>query len=346
MLVEDLMKRKVITVTKDEDVMRAVALMEKYDIKELPVVEDSKVIGIVTLYDFLYLGKVSGNVGSYMFSPPLIHRKATLEEALELMVASGVEALPVIDENGKLVGIISEYDILSSFRDAPIFRQLQARDVMRRYFAPIHPDDNIGKALRIMQFYRIDRLPVVDEQNKVEGIVLLIDILRVLSLKRFNKLKFKPEKLISTEVKGVLRKLHFKVREDTPVSQVLTYMLKERLKGTYVTNERDEPVGIILRRDLLEKLRSSRKLEVMFSGVEITQTLMQPITPILRKLHLIFPEWDRIEVHVKRVGRNKYEVRIPIRPYHTTIHHIDFSLRKAVKVGFDKLYEFLRRRRE
>lgn len=346
MLVEDLMKRKVITTHKDEDVIRAIALMEKYDIKELPVVEDSKVIGMITLYDFLYLGKVSGNVGNYMFSPPLIQRKATFEEALELMITSGVEAIPVIDENAKLVGIVSEYDILASFKDAPIFKRLQARDVMRRYFAPIRPNDSIGKALRVMQFYRIDRLPVVDEENKVEGMVLLIDILRVLSLRKFDRLKFKPEKLISTEVKGVLRKFHFKVREDTPVSQVIGHMLRERLKGTCVTNEKDEPVGIILRRDLLEKLRPSRKLEVKFSGVEITPALMQPIAPVVRKLHLLFPEWGKIEVHVKRIGRNKYQVKIPIRPYHTTIQHIDFSLKKALKMGFDKLYEFLRRRRE
>jgi len=349
MLAEDIMTRKVITIRKDESLRRAISIMEENDIKELPVVEDSKLIGMITLYDFLYLGRASGKVENFIFYPPVAKEKDSISKILDLILMSGVEAIPIVDDKGKVVGIISEYDILKAFKESLQFKKLRATDVMRKPISSVSPEDSIAKALRLMQFHRIDRLPVVDRDGKAIGIVLLIDILRILSLKEFPKLKFRADKLGEFKVGGIFRKMSFMIREDSNVAEVIDFMLRNNLKGACVVDKEDKPIGIVLRKDLLEKLRISGRVEVKFSGVkEIPVDISRVVESPIRKIKRLVPELERIDVNLKRIGKtNKFQAKIHLKELgKTSIQSIGFSIEEAVKGAFDKLYELLRRRRE
>ena len=120
--VKDIMTTDVITTTSDIDVVYAFEKLMKHKISSLPVVEDDKLIGIITATDVghnLILDKyeLGTSVDEIMIrSVTTISPDDSLESAIKMMKecvsSSGIlNQLPVV-EDGKLVGIISDGDII------------------------------------------------------------------------------------------------------------------------------------------------------------------------------------------------------------------------------------------
>ena len=119
--VKEIMTSDVVTTTSDVDVVFAFEKLMENKISSLPVVEDDKLIGIITATDVghnLILDKyeLGTNVEKIMITPVItISPENTLGDAIKVMkdnVSSGIlNQLPVV-EDGKLVGIISDGDII------------------------------------------------------------------------------------------------------------------------------------------------------------------------------------------------------------------------------------------
>jgi acetoin utilization protein AcuB len=128
--VGDRMSSPSITVTSEDSLQSAIDLLYKHNIRELPVVENGSLIGIVTDRD---LRQVSPSyplfrdqqeiqchlrnikVASAMTADPLVvSPKTPLVEAAKLLHAYRIGSLPVV-EKGKVVGIISVTDVLKVF---------------------------------------------------------------------------------------------------------------------------------------------------------------------------------------------------------------------------------------
>ncbi|WP_458454711.1 CBS domain-containing protein [Methanobrevibacter sp.] len=120
--VKDIMTKDVITTTSDIDVVYAFEKLMKYKISSLPVVDDDKLVGIITATDVghnLILDKyeLGTSVEEIMITSVItISPEDTLENAIKIMKdgisSSGIlNQLPVV-EDGKLIGIISDGDII------------------------------------------------------------------------------------------------------------------------------------------------------------------------------------------------------------------------------------------
>ena len=120
--VKEIMTENVITTTSDIDVVYAFEKLMEYKISSLPVVEDDKLVGIITATDVghnLILDKyeLGTSVDEIMIkSVVTISPEDTLETVIKVMKesvsSSGIlNQLPVV-EDGKLVGIISDGDII------------------------------------------------------------------------------------------------------------------------------------------------------------------------------------------------------------------------------------------
>ncbi|MCD6524883.1 MAG: IMP dehydrogenase [Thermococcus sp.] len=100
----------VISISPGETVDYALFLMEKNDIDGLPVVEDGKVVGVISKKDIaVKQGKL---VREIMTGEPItVPESVTAEEALNLMFEHRIDRLPVVNSEGKLVGIITMSDL-------------------------------------------------------------------------------------------------------------------------------------------------------------------------------------------------------------------------------------------
>jgi len=100
----------------------------------------------------------------------------TLSSATQKLVENNIGALPVCDNQGVLVGIISERDLLKEcFQRSSTLGNTKVQDVMTKSVAVGTPEDDLDYATSVMQQKRIRHLPVVVDQ-KIAGIISIRDI--------------------------------------------------------------------------------------------------------------------------------------------------------------------------
>lgn len=103
----------------------------------------------------------------------------TVMKVSQLMGRDNIGSLVVVENEGtqKLIGIVTDRDlalkVLSGGRDA---RSTKVETVMTRSVVSCHPDDDLQKALDAMAQHQLRRIPVVDNDNKVVGIIAQADI--------------------------------------------------------------------------------------------------------------------------------------------------------------------------
>ena len=140
------------------------------------------------------------NARDVMTSPAAtVHPDYPLPEVVELMVTRGVSGVPVVDEGGALLGMITETDVVGAtlwrtYRPralaflAEAFRgggaslmgkstALVAAQVMTANVHTCRLDDTVEQLGRRMRGHRVKRLPVVDQEGRVVGLVTRSDLL-------------------------------------------------------------------------------------------------------------------------------------------------------------------------
>ncbi len=167
-------------------------------------------------------------VRDLMTTDPLtVSADTLLKEAARTMVRNKVSGLPVIGD-GALIGIVTEGDFLrqEANRDQPYrFSLLDAlfgegpvdppaveivAEVMTENVITIRPEATIGEAARVMANKRVKRLPVIDEDGALIGIISRADVVNAFT---------KPDEIIEDEVReDIVRRLLFLDPEDVGVS--------------------------------------------------------------------------------------------------------------------------------
>lgn len=118
MIVKKFMTPNPVTISPDENVNDAFHILLEHRFRQAPVVEDGKLIGIVTDRDLrtaLFQTYLESDltVGDVMRAGPVTtSENANIKEAAQIMCESKFNALPVLSRAGDLVGIITTTDIL------------------------------------------------------------------------------------------------------------------------------------------------------------------------------------------------------------------------------------------
>jgi len=137
-----------------------------------------------------------------------INKDSSIEDLSEVLLKNKISGVPVIDGDGKIAGIVTEADIivqdtdlhfpryfklldgiiyldsLNRFRDN-LKKHLatKVQDIMVKKVRTISPDTTITDIAELMLKLKINRLPVVDEDSNILGIVTRADIVRSMILK-------------------------------------------------------------------------------------------------------------------------------------------------------------------
>ncbi|WP_086825808.1 CBS domain-containing protein [Streptomyces sp. NRRL B-24572] len=120
-----------------------------------------------------------------------IGRDASYKEIVALMDEWKVSALPVLEGEGRVIGVVSEADLLpkegfrgveprpEEFPEAAKAGAVRAVELMSSPAVTVHPDASLAEAARIMARRKVKRLPVVNGIGMLEGVVSRSDLLKV-----------------------------------------------------------------------------------------------------------------------------------------------------------------------
>jgi acetoin utilization protein AcuB len=123
--------------------------------------------------------------------------ETSLPEAHQIMVSDEIRRLPVVDEDGRLCGIVTLGDMRAA-QPSPatslnigernyLLSNLTVERIMTANPLTIHPQQTMGEAAQIMLDKRVSGLPVVDENGRICGIITESDIFRMVVRHQWNR---------------------------------------------------------------------------------------------------------------------------------------------------------------
>lgn len=148
-------------------------------------------------------GYIRSNIGFEIFVRDVMTKNVisilkyeNILHVANILLEKNISGLPVVDKENRVIGVVTQADILSmigirkehTIKDVlkhMLGERLPERkigdivgDIMASSTITINPDANIAEAAQIMDEKRIRRLPVVDDKNKLIGIITRADILK------------------------------------------------------------------------------------------------------------------------------------------------------------------------
>ncbi|MBO8174784.1 MAG: CBS domain-containing protein [Thermococcus sp.] len=213
-----LVKRDVPVVKPTDDLKKAVRLMLEYDYRRVIVVNnDGKVVGILTVGDIIrrYLAKNEKyrNVEIepyYQRNVSVVWRGTPLKAALKALLLCNAMAIPVIDDDGNLIGIVDETDLL---KDSEVVRVMKSsalavsseeewilesnpillfekaelqlpkkpvEEIMTKNPIIATPHMSVYDVANKMAKYRIEQLPVIRGEGDLVGLIRDMDLIKVI----------------------------------------------------------------------------------------------------------------------------------------------------------------------
>jgi CBS domain-containing protein len=129
----------------------------------------------------------------------VVRRGATFKEMAAALRRYRVSALPVVDADGKVIGVVSEADMALGVIDGLARHKaggLTAGDLMTHPAVTVRPEDSVEHAARLMYNLGIKRLPVVHAGGGLVGVISRTDLLAVYD---------RPDSEIRQEIEGLIR---------------------------------------------------------------------------------------------------------------------------------------------
>ena len=181
-------------------------------------------------------------------SPIVIGPNQSVSEAIELMSENKLHRLPVVDGAGKLVGLVTEGLIasntpnnastLSVFELNYLLNKLAVRDIMIKNVVTIDKEALLEEAATVLRKNDIGCLPVVDENNKLEGIITHNDIFTAfIDLLGYNKNGMRYVINISEDKIGIMESIARIFKDnDVSISNLAVYNSNRGIEVVVIAN--------------------------------------------------------------------------------------------------------------
>ncbi|NPB05587.1 MAG: IMP dehydrogenase [Aquificae bacterium] len=122
-----------------------------------------------------HVSRVKRSEMGMILEPVTVGPETTVREALDLMAQYKISGLPVVDEEGRVVGIITNRDVryvAPTNYDKPVKHFMTPKERL----ITAHPGITLDEAKEIFAKYKVEKLPIVDEEGKLRGLITIKDL--------------------------------------------------------------------------------------------------------------------------------------------------------------------------
>ena len=275
--------KDVISIPPSKSIKETAEVMMRHVFRRLPVTDpgSGKLLGFVTVMDILdFLGggnKFNIIVNKYednflaainepirqIMSRDLIvlSNKDSIEKTIDVMLENQIGAVPIVDSDEQLVGIVTERDIALSL--AGVLTEERVQDYMSTKVFTTTPGTPVESASKIMVRNRLRRIPIIGGEadiskaaKKLLGIVTSTDIIRFLNAKDlFENLNSNlASDVLNTKLSDIMVEKLITVPPTERLGDLCQIFLDNNIGGVPVVKN-DEVVGIITERDILRAIK-------------------------------------------------------------------------------------------
>jgi CBS domain-containing protein len=261
------MSSPVKSITPDTRLNDARRMMDAEKIRALPVMKEGKLVGIVTRRGLLRTDIPALNENAWTTdvdlkdamveeimtkNPITVPASGLLPKAARVLLENKITAIPVVDDNRTMVGIITTSDIfrfiMAELPDLKL--DLRAREFMTSHVVTLGPDDSLLEAHRLMGAERIRALPVV-EDGELKGIITRTDLLSN-DNSRFLSRNNQEEslKVLTNSVSQIMITNVITITPETTLLDAARLMLENKFHSLPVLDPGKKLVGILTESDL------------------------------------------------------------------------------------------------
>jgi len=312
MKVSEIMVTDVVTLTSEDTIAKALHLMADRSINQIPVVDESgKYLGMISAKQFISsTAQPSSKLRGYIIKTSALSRDDDIEKAAQLIIGSGNRAMPVVEDGGGLVGIVSETDLVSTAD----FGHAIVDEVMSGAIV-IEEDNSLADAISKMRRYNISRLPVINTKGILHGTLNMLDIAKIIATPRERTSKSAAISggtagIKDVKVKDIARRA-VSVERGTKLNVMVDNF--RRNEGTIVVGD-GRPMGIVTPKDALELVLPKKNNEPIIHMAHLEDgqdriEIQEQLTRFLQKIQGKLGDVRSIVVYADKHKTRKYSLR-------------------------------------
>ena len=349
--VEKIMSTDFPTIDSDSTIASALAVMKESKYQDLPVLEGGSYIGVVTYSAILRKKSVSldAKVKNLIRNIQTATVDLEITKIAEMFISNNCRQIPIL--NGKkIVGVVMRNKIIDIVRDIKALKEIKVWEIMTNPVEAVKVHDLMDDALDLMIREDIRTLPVVDETDRVVGVVGMREIIdnnwkkdnkTIGDLSKSSRSQITVESIATTSAKTV--------EWDADVAEAVSIMVENGF-STLPVIESNNLVGVITEYDVLELISACRERDMVFvqiSGLddnekEYTDAIYEDIENMISKVSKIYKP-ESLNIHVSRyneVGGNpKYSItaRLYINGTGLMMKEVGYDLTKTMSDLIKKL---------
>ncbi len=242
----------------NETISKVIPMLEKWEEKSAILVEeDGKIIGVVRERD-LIRGCVMVNphetkVKNFVVRTGILSLDNLTPEKVARRFVEDSTPFVIIRLNGRH-GVIYVDDFLKLAK--PELESVKVREIMNPEVITVRDHDTVAKALATMRNNGVDRVVVVDDTNRVVGIVTGKDIVdRVLAPRkkaRLGDVSGEKERTLSIMVESIMSYPVITAEKNDSVAKIIDLMTENDISSVVITAKDNVPEGIVIKKDILE----------------------------------------------------------------------------------------------
>ncbi|MHA1304631.1 MAG: CBS domain-containing protein [Candidatus Heimdallarchaeaceae archaeon] len=316
-----------IRINENEKLAKAIDLFDK-NTREILVFDDNdNFTGYLTKRFLARQSKIflDSKVSSFVKKVPTVTKDQPIDVVARLLIKSKIRSVPV-EENGKIIGVIRDIDIILSERD--LYEGKKAEELMTPAPITVSSSTTAAQLISVCRNNNISRCPVINEKGELIGIVSPHDLKPILltdlpgqTLGDRAESQIDP---LSTSVGNLMTPIVVTCRKSDSVLDAISKLSEKDHKALVVVDDENKPVGILTTRDLLETVSVPPTEKGYYINVmgdvddEDLEQVLNMGTDFVKKYANMIGDTGHFYIHVKAIPKKKfrgyvlYQVRLRV----------------------------------